>query len=64
MVKFCRSHLQQGHLSMMWKDTTFNYAYFLWFEDKAGAPLKPKIFPNSSAKPLPQPGIFCGDFYQ
>lgn len=49
---------------MMWKDTTFNYAYFLWFEDKAGAPLKPRVFPTNSTKALPQAGILCGDFYQ
>lgn len=33
MVKFAREHMQQGHFSLMWKDTAFNYAYFLWFED-------------------------------
>lgn len=33
MVEQSRIHLQEGHLSVMWKDTTFNYAYFLWFED-------------------------------
>ncbi|CAG2054074.1 unnamed protein product [Timema podura] len=33
MVDFSRSHLQEGHMAIMWKDTTFNYAYFLWFED-------------------------------
>jgi len=33
MVEFSREHLQEGHLAMIWKDTTFNYSYFLWFED-------------------------------
>ncbi|KAF4521215.1 hypothetical protein B566_EDAN010755 [Ephemera danica] len=33
MVEFCRTHLVEGHIALMWKDTTFNYAYFLWFED-------------------------------
>lgn len=64
MVKFTRCHLQQGNLSIMWKDTTFNYVYFLWFEDKAGSPLKPRIFPTHSSRALPQAGILCGDFYQ
>lgn len=35
MVKQSRIHLEEGHLSVMWKDTTFNYAYFLWFEDSS-----------------------------
>lgn len=64
MINFSRSHLQEGHLSLMWKDTTFNYAYFLWFEDMAGSPVKPTIFPTNASKVLPQPGILCGDFYQ
>jgi len=33
MIDFSRAHLVDGHISLMWKDTTFNYAYFLWFED-------------------------------
>jgi len=33
MVTFSREHMQQGHFSLMWKDSAFNYAYFLWFED-------------------------------
>ena len=35
MVEQSRVHLQEGHMSIMWKDTTFNYAYFLWFEDSS-----------------------------
>lgn len=35
MVDFSRAHLVDGHISLMWKDTTFNYAYFLWFEDSS-----------------------------
>lgn len=35
MVDNSRTHLQEGHFSVMWKDTTFNYAYFLWFEDNS-----------------------------
>ncbi|XP_039282991.1 Hermansky-Pudlak syndrome 1 protein homolog [Nilaparvata lugens] len=33
MIEFSRRHLEDGHLAFMWKDTTFNYAYYLWFED-------------------------------
>lgn len=64
MINFSRIHLQEGHLSIMWKDVTFNYTYFLWFEDVSGAPLKPVIFPRNATKALPLPGILCGDFYQ
>ncbi|KAK7792624.1 hypothetical protein R5R35_013454 [Gryllus longicercus] len=64
MIDFSRKHLQEGHLAIMWKDTTFNYAYFLWFEDSAGAPMKPKDFPRHMLSGLPMPGILCGDFYQ
>ncbi|KAJ8985700.1 hypothetical protein NQ317_014349 [Molorchus minor] len=61
MINFAKTHLQEGTMSLMWKDTTFNYAYFLWFEDNSGAPLKPSVFPNST---LPLPGILYEDFYQ
>lgn len=64
MIEFTRNHLQEGHLSIMWKDTTFNYSYFLWFEDTSGAALKPSVFPSNTSRVLPQPGILCGDFYQ
>lgn len=64
MIDFSRNHLQEGHLSIMWKDTTFNYAYFLWFEDNTGAPLKPTVFPANASKALSQPGVLCGDFYR
>ncbi|RZB38900.1 Hermansky-Pudlak syndrome 1 protein -like [Asbolus verrucosus] len=64
MIKFSRNHLQEGNLSLMWKDTIFNYAYFLWFEDISGAPMKPVIFPTNSSKALPLPGLLGADFYQ
>ncbi|XP_021934600.1 Hermansky-Pudlak syndrome 1 protein homolog isoform X2 [Zootermopsis nevadensis] len=64
MVEFSRAHLQEGHTAIMWKDTTFSYAYFLWFEDSSASPLKPKIFPTAALKNFPRPGILCGDFYQ
>lgn len=54
-------------MAMMWKDTAFNYSYFLWFEDTNGTSLKPKELPNTSAsnlKPMMQPGIMAGEFYQ
>ncbi|CAB3366142.1 Hypothetical predicted protein [Cloeon dipterum] len=64
MVDFSRAHLVDGHISLMWKDTTFNYAYFLWFEGSSGSPIRPKVFPTAQLKNMPQPGIMCGDFYQ
>ncbi|XP_047343215.1 Hermansky-Pudlak syndrome 1 protein homolog isoform X2 [Vespa velutina] len=64
MVKQSRMHLQEGHLSVMWKDTTFNYAYFLWFEDNSGSPLKLKVYLNHLMKNFPVPGILCGDYYR
>lgn len=68
MVEFSRTYLQRGHMSVMWKDTAFSYSYFLWFEDNAGNPLKPKELPNSSTlssiKPQVVPGILSGEFYQ
>ncbi|KAJ4431514.1 hypothetical protein ANN_20112 [Periplaneta americana] len=64
MVEFSRTHLEEGHTAIMWKDTTFSYAYFLWFEDSSAAPMKPKIFPTAALKTFPRPGILCGDFYQ
>lgn len=64
MVEFSRLHLQEGHLNIMWKDTTFNYAYHLWFEDISGSPIKPKVSPTIAIKSLPIPGVFSGDFYK
>ncbi|XP_011296705.1 Hermansky-Pudlak syndrome 1 protein homolog [Fopius arisanus] len=64
MIDHSRNHLQEGHFSVMWKDTTFNYAYFLWFEDSSGAPLKCKTYLNSVIKNFPVPGILCDDYYK
>ncbi|XP_039282993.1 uncharacterized protein LOC120348844 [Nilaparvata lugens] len=64
MIEFSRRHLEDGHLAFMWKDTTFNYAYYLWFEDDQGSPIKPKICPANAIKSLPIPGILGEDFYQ
>ncbi|XP_015121031.1 Hermansky-Pudlak syndrome 1 protein homolog [Diachasma alloeum] len=64
MIDHGRSHLQEGHFSVMWKDTTFNYAYFLWFEDSLGAPLKCKTYLNNVIKNFPVPGILCDDYYK
>lgn len=65
MVKFARNYLQDGNMALMWKDTIFNYAYFVWFEDNTGAPLKPTVFPTANNNnSLPLPGILCQDFYQ
>ncbi|GAB1869418.1 Hermansky-Pudlak syndrome 1 protein-like protein [Camponotus japonicus] len=65
MVEQSRMHLQEGHLSIMWKDTTFNYSYFLWFEDNSGcSPPKCKVYLNYVMKNFPIPGILCGDYYR
>ncbi|XP_042877301.1 Hermansky-Pudlak syndrome 1 protein homolog [Penaeus japonicus] len=64
MVEFARSHLAKGHLSLMWKDTTFSYAYFLWFEDGSGNPLKPGELDETISETLPLPGVLCEDFYR
>ncbi|KAJ3653165.1 hypothetical protein Zmor_012429 [Zophobas morio] len=64
MIKFSRNHLQEGNLSLMWKDTIFNYAYFLWFEDTSGTPMKPLVYPTNSTKALPLPSLLGSDFYQ
>lgn len=61
MINFARKNLQAGTMSLIWKDTTFNYAYFLWFEDLSGAPLRSVAFPD---KNLTQPGILNEDFYK
>lgn len=63
MVEFARSHLRKGHLSLMWKDTTFNYAYFLWFEDGSSNPMKPEPLNEVALEGIPLPGILCQDFY-
>ncbi|CAH0385397.1 unnamed protein product [Bemisia tabaci] len=62
-VKFCQKHLQNGHMSVIWRDATFNYAYFLWFEDSSGIAMKPNVFPSGSLKPLPMPGMLTSSFY-
>ncbi|XP_014486622.1 PREDICTED: Hermansky-Pudlak syndrome 1 protein homolog isoform X2 [Dinoponera quadriceps] len=65
MVEQSRIHLQEGHLSVMWKDTIFNYSYFLWFEDSSGwSPPKCKVYLNHVMKNFPVPGILCGDYYR
>ncbi|EFN77101.1 Hermansky-Pudlak syndrome 1 protein-like protein [Harpegnathos saltator] len=65
MVEQSRMHLQEGHLSVMWKDTIFNYSYFLWFEDNSGwSPPKCKVYLNHVMKNFPVPGILCGDYYR
>lgn len=40
MVEFTRSYLKKGQTTVMWKDRTFHYSYFLWFEDLSGGILK------------------------
>uniref|UniRef100_A0A182MXI0 FUZ/MON1/HPS1 third Longin domain-containing protein n=1 Tax=Anopheles dirus TaxID=7168 RepID=A0A182MXI0_9DIPT len=69
MVDFSRNYLDKGYMSMIWKDVTFSYAYFLWFEDEHGTTLKPNEPPNhGSVLPATKPsliaGILAGDYYQ
>jgi len=64
MVKFAREHMQQGNFSLMWKDSAFNYAYFLWFEDSTGQAIRPKLQSSLAWENFPIPGILCSDFYK
>ncbi|BES99488.1 Hermansky-Pudlak Syndrome 1 [Nesidiocoris tenuis] len=64
MVELSRNHLQEGHLAIMWRDSSFSYAYYLWFEDMSGSPLQPKISVQLVVKILPLPGVISSDFYQ
>ncbi|KAK9875116.1 hypothetical protein WA026_005909 [Henosepilachna vigintioctopunctata] len=64
MINFALQHLQEGTMSLIWKDTVFSYAYFLWFEDSNGTPLKPNLPITNSSKTLPVPGLINNDFYQ
>uniref|UniRef100_A0A2M4CSJ7 Putative agap011210-pa-like protein n=1 Tax=Anopheles darlingi TaxID=43151 RepID=A0A2M4CSJ7_ANODA len=72
MVDFARTYLDKGYMSMIWKDVTFSYAYFLWFEDEHGMALKPNEPPNHqhhgatglpATKPTLMAGILAGDYY-
>ncbi|XP_055912010.1 BLOC-3 complex member HPS1 [Eupeodes corollae] len=68
MVEFTRSYLQKGHTTVMWKDKTFNYSYFLWFEDQNSVAMKPidlqsHFYNHSAAKPQHAPGLLASDFY-
>ncbi|XP_050090314.1 Hermansky-Pudlak syndrome 1 protein homolog isoform X1 [Anopheles aquasalis] len=70
MVDFARTYLDKGYMSMIWKDVTFSYAYFLWFEDEHGTALKPNEPPNHhgapglpATKPSLMAGILAGDYY-
>ncbi|KAF2354573.1 hypothetical protein FHG87_014669 [Trinorchestia longiramus] len=64
MVEFARSHLSSGNFSVMWKDTTFSYAYFLWFEDRYGVAQTPEQLDEDVLAALPLPGILSEDFYR
>lgn len=44
MVEFSRQHLKDGHFIVLWKDNTFTYSYFLWFEDQSVSDLIIKYF--------------------
>lgn len=64
MAEFARSHLANGQHSVMWKDTTFSYAYFLWFEDKNNIAQSPDELDEDVLSALPAPGIISEDFYR
>ncbi|XP_030375126.1 uncharacterized protein LOC115624541 [Scaptodrosophila lebanonensis] len=40
MVELTRRYMKQGQKTVMWKDKTFHFSYFLWFEDKSSKILK------------------------
>ncbi|XP_056643966.1 BLOC-3 complex member HPS1 isoform X1 [Diorhabda sublineata] len=61
MLSVAKSKLQNGLMSIIWKDLNYSYAYFLWFEDTNGQALKPVVFPEEVSG---WPGILCEDFYQ
>ncbi|KAM7349896.1 Hermansky-Pudlak syndrome 1 protein [Cochliomyia hominivorax] len=72
MFEFSRRHLKKGHSTVMWKDKSFNYAYFIWFEDQTTGSSKSidlqKHFNTSqysvnAFKPNFEPGLLAGDYY-
>ncbi|XP_066146321.1 BLOC-3 complex member HPS1 isoform X2 [Euwallacea fornicatus] len=60
MVSLARSHLQQGHTAVIWKDKIFTYGYFLWFEDSGGEGLKLTTTKSTGNK---TPGILGENYY-
>ncbi|KNC28627.1 hypothetical protein FF38_04891 [Lucilia cuprina] len=72
MLEFSRTHLKKGHSSVMWKDKSFNYAYFLWFEDQTTGssksidlqkPFNASQHSANAFKPNFEPGLLAGDYY-
>ncbi|XP_076257995.1 Hermansky-Pudlak syndrome 1 protein isoform X2 [Rhynchophorus ferrugineus] len=61
MMSFAHTHLRQGHTSIIWRDMTFSYGYFLWFENQGGSPIK--IPTNSTAIVFRTPGILDNDYF-
>ncbi|KAI5705656.1 hypothetical protein M8J75_000631 [Diaphorina citri] len=64
LVDMGQQYLHDGYLQIIWKDSTFSYSYFCWFENSSGAPLKPSRTPVNAMEYVSIPGILCGDFYQ
>ncbi|XP_037938368.1 Hermansky-Pudlak syndrome 1 protein-like [Teleopsis dalmanni] len=73
MVEFTRNYLKKGQTTVMWKDKTFNYSYFLWFEDQASGALKSVDLqqhfnaPATAGKVLKtqyEPGLLAMEYYQ
>ncbi|XP_030756816.1 Hermansky-Pudlak syndrome 1 protein homolog isoform X2 [Sitophilus oryzae] len=60
MISFGQRHLQQGYTSIIWKDTTFTYGYFLWFENHSGGPIKT---PTNLGPMNHNPGILEDDYF-
>ncbi|KAH8405454.1 hypothetical protein KR215_000082 [Drosophila sulfurigaster] len=77
MVAFTRGYLKKGQTTVMWKDRTFHYSYFLWFEDLSGSNLKCPLDlqqhflatgfggngNGNGQKPTAEPGALPMDYY-
>uniref|UniRef100_A0A1B0BJL8 Hermansky-Pudlak syndrome 1 protein homolog n=1 Tax=Glossina palpalis gambiensis TaxID=67801 RepID=A0A1B0BJL8_9MUSC len=72
MIEYTRKYLKKGQTTLMWKDKSFNYAYFLWFEDQTTGSIKAidmqqhfMASSNSRAafKCQFEPGLLAGDYY-
>lgn len=64
MVNFSLRQAEEGALLIIWKDFTFCYTHFIWFENLNGSPLKPLLLPSNFTKTLLNSSLFQMDFYQ
>ncbi|CAG9856964.1 unnamed protein product [Phyllotreta striolata] len=60
MIDVAKDKLQKGLTQFIWKDASFSYSYFLWFEDSNGQGLKPTATPKEMTG---WPGVLAEDFY-